>query len=1245
MKSIYSFVIRRDLFRVSKSSPNFLRRGAPGFALVVTLALMVLLILLAVGLLSLSSIELRSMGQGSAMARAKANARMAMMIAMGELQKHAGPDQRITARADIRQTDSRTIANPRLTGVWNSWEIDPNAPPSPADFEEVTRDKKFLGWLVSSVDAAEALKIGFADAEPTSPVVLWDEGTLGQNPNQNDLVRAGKVPINDEGSKGAYAWAVMDEGVKVRVNTPYRESGLTVGARSSELGAGQRPGTDFISGLESAERVYFKENSSSFAKLVNGITPQTFQYAADVVAPAKGGTKMSETLKKLTHDVTPWATGIFTDTARGGLKQDFHLLNNQANLPSEYTNKGIYASVLNMATSEVPSDPTWNSLHELSRLYLSKVTKENGAPLLKSSVPPNWSAADGIGTTGFVANSVTLNLAPPPGLLLMPVIDKVQMLFSLVARDYYRYSQGASVDATSTASTTAMPTLHPPQADHFRGTAYVYGLDLLYTPIITLHNPYNVSMEFENLKVEFFHVPFAAQVFRDGARQATELVPLDKMHRDSELGDVSQGFTMNLKTEGASGAPGSGLFRLLPGETKLFSPYIDPNRTWENEWTGSTKVFADLDLKSSKTRALQGMPGWRGKGIGFDLDWWNAKAYVTPNTAVNGRWSGCIAVKKNSQLYIKFAPLSVPTLSKNKFTVTMSAQTAGSSVPTVVSAVEIDYENPTGLQTSLESHLDTDKTLRFPKSGTVRADTLFDHATVPIKSLSGPLPFALLSVQSKTTRGGEGDKKDGPWATKPWAFGHSGSGATTGKVVSGHAANNAYEFDIQRLDMTTGIDQLINVSPSGRSNSITGNTSTNGVKFGVRYDVPLAPLQSFASLNSANPGGSSGYLPRFAQPIGNSWAHPQLAPDKLKVSTALDHSFLLNLALYDRFYFSGLANQTGAFASNRSTDELAESFADGKGLDDPRLLFRIPDEKQAGNLPEEIAADDGYRKIAAWQLMQGAFNINSTSVNAWKAMLASVHNSKAIINQVDLASATGSSSSVVDLPELVTTGTDKKVRISRFRLPVSPSSAEATNDEEEKTFYWLGAREYSDGELQTLAEKIVEQVRKRGPFLSMAEFVNRRLGSDEMAQRGALQQAIDDANINIATATTARAGYEITADAVKDYGFANPKAGAGSSYQGAPGYLTQADLLSVLGNAATARSDTFTIRGYGEAHDPSGKVLAKATCEAVVQRFPEWVDGVDKVETNPADLTSTANKNFGRRMQIISFRWLDDEEI
>ena len=57
---------------------------------------MILLTIIAVGLLSLSAVSLRSSSQSTAYAEARANARLALMIAIGELQRQTGLDTRVT---------------------------------------------------------------------------------------------------------------------------------------------------------------------------------------------------------------------------------------------------------------------------------------------------------------------------------------------------------------------------------------------------------------------------------------------------------------------------------------------------------------------------------------------------------------------------------------------------------------------------------------------------------------------------------------------------------------------------------------------------------------------------------------------------------------------------------------------------------------------------------------------------------------------------------------------------------------------------------------------------------------------------------------------------------------------------------------------------------------------------------------------------------------------------------------------
>lgn len=1181
-----------------------------GFALVITLALMILLTLLAVGLLTLSSVSLRAGSQGEAMATARANARLALMLALGDLQKAAGPDQRVTARADVME---EKIANPQFTGVWQSMEIKASPPPKPDDFTQAARDAKFLGWLTSGIDREAVRQTTFATQPPLSPVTLWNKGTLGRQATPKNLVNVAKVPLTTT-SRGAVAWAVLDEGVKVRINTPFIDDATTPGAKTVQLGAGERPGTEFISGLGPLKREFFKDQSEKFATIEKGITRANYSLAAEQIS--KG---LREALRPHTHDVTTHSVGLLTDTARGGFKQDFQLLTNAANLPTIYQDKGVYATRLDLATSAAPSDPSWTSLHRFARVYRDRVINSGGAPLLKAMTPNGWQAASQ-GTSGTV-----LNRKPPNGPVLLPNIAKVQMLFSLIGRDLYSYPPPAGNVIPPDA-----PIIHGPQGGNFKGTKYQYDLHLLYTPIVTLHNPYNVAIELSNVRLEFVHVPFAMQIFRSGQPQSTGLVPLETMYADNDQGQKGKIFGMNLKTK-SSGRPGSPTFRLLPGEVKMFSPYLDPTRTYQND-LGDRK-FWDIYVGTGITTNIDAIPGWRGDGIGFDCDW-IAGGKPQPENFAEGRWASCLGIARDDDIYVQFAPLSIP-LSNNKFTIRMSATTGTSTIPTVVAAIEMDYESPTGLQNFI---LGPNKTLRYPKTGAVKGIDLVDHATTPIASIRKVKPFALLSVQAKSTSGGrDPSNEDGRLATKPWCFAHATIGASTQRVVTEHSANFSHEVDLQLLEKGTA--NLLPIDLQDRTVFISGHTNFNGTKFGVQYDIPLAPLQTLAGLNGANPGGSSGYLPRFAHPIGNSWAHPLISAGRISETRSggnyLDHSYLLNAALYDSFYFSGLADQTGPFGTGKTTTKLAEDYASGQPLADPRLIFSPPAGKSATTFPEEVAKPTAYASMAAWQRMEGAFNINSTSVAAWKAMLASIHDSQAVFNDINKAASTSKLSPLGE-PD---TG---KARVSRFRLPAAGSRSATTDI---KDSYWLGPREYSDSELQTLAENIVKQVRLRGPFLSMADFVNRRLGSDNTALRGALQQAIDDSKLNEAPALAANAGFDIPAALVATYKYANAAAGAGPSYQGAPGFLTQADLLNVLGNAATARSDTFTIRGYGEARDTSGRVIANATCEAVVQRIPEYVDPADPAETAPAGLQSEANKSFGRRFQIISLRWLDPHEI
>ena len=328
-------------------------------------------------------------------------------------------------------------------------------------------------------------------------------------------------------------------------------------------------------------------------------------------------------------------------------------------------------------------------------------------------------------------------------------------------------------------------------------------------------------------------------------------------------------------------------------------------------------------------------------------------------------------------------------------------------------------------------------------------------------------------------------------------------------------------------------------------------------------------------------------------------------------------------------------------------------------------------------------------------MINGAFNINSTNKDAWKALLAG---NRFLKHPADTASGS----------------TD-----AMFPRSLEQTSPSATPPSGAKDDSFSGYRRLTSQEIDAVAGEIVKQVRLRGPFVSLSHFVNRGLvgltssstGAVAISRSGALQSALDNSGVNITPdgkKSDFSNGFSTTADTVI-FQFdeaSHPKADVyggqfnntrGTDYEGVtadgdpvwasqsqdlnvgsvasiladrpmltnsqyrpeqgfrstgiPGWVTQADVLQAIGPSIAARSDTFRIRSYGEALSPDGKtVIAKACCEAVVQRMPDYIDASNTPSerlTSLSDTTSLTplNKRFGRKFEIVSFRWLSQIEI
>lgn len=99
-----------------------MRRVPSGFALVIALGLMSFILLLLLSLTTFVRVESQRASWSQAELQARTNAKLGLMVAIGELQKSAGPDQRTTATADLA---ARNLFGDRLESGGSPANNDP----------------------------------------------------------------------------------------------------------------------------------------------------------------------------------------------------------------------------------------------------------------------------------------------------------------------------------------------------------------------------------------------------------------------------------------------------------------------------------------------------------------------------------------------------------------------------------------------------------------------------------------------------------------------------------------------------------------------------------------------------------------------------------------------------------------------------------------------------------------------------------------------------------------------------------------------------------------------------------------------------------------------------------------------------------------------------------------------------------------------------------------------------------------
>lgn len=1224
-------------------------RRRRGFALVVTISLMMMLTVLSVGLLGLSALSLRSAGQGMAQAEARANARLALMLALGELQKEMGPDMRVSAESALFDTnhDSETIegvSQSRWLASYNAWGDWLNASYTPpgggtlkiADTYAPKRDKMFRRWLLSlppgnetSIDAPNSLP---AMSDPNW-VVMVGKGSIGIDPDNlkpgDEIDKVSRAYLTKIGETGKHAWWIGPENHKARIDKAVNPRKLSTDAWQVAQGDTAEVGVGRLAGFEALDK-----DAALGNKLITSQTLRPAEVARDDV-------------QKHFYDLTAHSQGVLASVRTGHLKKDLSLLFEQdgSKLPAPYRfnpSRDIREPSIRPMSRELagkrPRIPnrhfqSWTNMRHYYRMYRAgsdATPTESGKPgaLVWNRNKPQ---------TDF-ATSTSLAVENPAWngsnhYWRAPILAKLTIIYSLVAR---------------------------PAADgKFNCLQY-------YSPVFTFWNPYNTEMI----------VPSGQMII---SSKAYRMWPTNlKFYLGGVFKAQNEYFeAKNFNGRLMSGGRGDIIFK--PGELKVFSmkstidssvvggleaelvPGFDPNvvvgdeRVWQ-VGSGSSRVVAF---------SREDKPG---ASFEFSCAQWGGGVNV-------GNTPGAMFIES------RFGSGSggLPMTYSNDW-----LQRAPRRPDQTNTAI-----TPPGTRNLAQWEFDGN-----PK--------VVAYAQMAIKGL---FEFDYPSIDWGR------DWRSRNWIQAPPYYFGSGMYLSQDDIIA-HTQRLDCPYVVNFGPTTSfGISKI--VGQIGEKAFLgSGAPAYEQVTSAAMLELPTAPLSSLAGFANMriNPGwlNANQLAPNFARGfsgdgssvakcslyaaeskrvayqsgvtgpgIGNSFMHPMLPRDDVyrfidnsksqdvinrqdpsvteTVDTMAycdywDHVFLLNDALWDDYFVSSLADQTrpGAGSAGSLSANIDRLVAD-ESL--PVSRYRYHD---GGRPPAEIKSDlqaeDGYLKAAGHLMVDGMFNVNSTSVAAWHSLFAGIRERKAVFRD------NSGSLREISVPK-------DHIAITRFDTEVSDqemgdAGQGVTMPDGSKG--WSGVRFLNDAQLRKLAEECVKQVKQRGPFLNFSEFINRRLSNDHLGLMGALQTAIDhddgapeSSSINYRFKQAP--GFMLKKAELGRNSFSTPEAAEGSRLAGIPGYVIQSDLLKPIANTLAVRDDTFRIRAYGESV-VNGKVVARAWCEAVVQRVPEYQDSTNRAEV-PARLLdasgsfrdnsalSATNVRFGRQFRIESFRWLNASEV
>ena len=1218
------------------------------------------------------------------------NAQLGAMVALGDLQRYTGPDQRVTARSDILLAPgvSGIAGQSRWTGVWSSKDSNPGE--AGYQFDQLDQDAGLgkdasnppnhkVRWLVSgnyppsAVPSAPTLD---PNDELPPTVETIELATLGgsvpdKTEYEGDTVKVPKVEIlgDNNSLSGHYAYWVSDEGVKARVNMadPFLESDPYDPDKPDTYGALYRTAMAQVADPTAVTKLDETPPGTISRWKDEDQDPGKISSIKNIPIFTENELPSDEFF----HDFTVHSSGVLANTKDGGLKRD--LSTALLSLPSDMSGPMFDPAGGSVALGD-PGGPKWEQLAD----YFSLAKLGSG-------------------------NQVDFRMPTPEQVGVTPVVTRFNFVIQVFA------------ERLSTASTA------PGYVDQVTDYQYYVGI----FPLITIWNPYDKGLKIPDLGLQF---DMRGIVLRDnpiGGDLVAMLLSRDDINQPADQRRKMIGMTinggvipagmavnytppvnskvslanasLNVLKQGASDTLIRGFFHgpiniedsiKFPGGTgKDFyvsygaSNFPIPFGGTKDVGQGSSSEITSQDPSLASTDFTKG-------GLWSTV----VNLYANPNLNREQRFF-TLTTDGIGKIYLYNGKNTWAAQNRSPRVVLFSDLGASSgSIYNIGASVTNSYSDISDFDLSDINNFAGGLAMVTVIKNLVNSNIRESSKSVNLLSQFNPrAPKSFEHIHMKEAQqaaNGSGSHKNpnmgyrqytkglktkfNPDAYRNWTDGtdniYSSIGLSNLRVAAG--SDKMILFEAPAIEPIS-VGQLMHANLMNASEISHGYNGVPGweINYQQVHTTPAIaignsianvhlPLNETRAFIDRSSGKDSFQKHKIFDSSGIDWW-----PSNSSLNGAIyDYSYELNNVLWDKYFFSGLDPSRDGFPEFPLPNS---------------QIKRRPISEGSSAIAQE--ADLRQERLAAAHLMlDGAFNINSTSVAAWESILGAMR------DIYTLGEGVSESQEQWQQRHNYSRFVNPIMRsaVSPFSDPLDPEigSSRVTYDSDHESIM-AGYRSLTDKEIAKLADNIVYEIRRRScvkqrPFLSLSNFINRSIDQEDFTgsaarkrfmHAGAVQSAIDQSGLNGRAPFDALGNNQNGNDGLWEENYiyephigATPK--SSSKYapyledsvaaiegrplmEGAPGFLTQADVLSKIGGKLNARSDTFMIRSYGNSSGLLGRTNdAESYFELVVQRTPEYLDSLNNPEAETIDL-NTLNEKFGRRYEIVSQRWINKGDI